>query len=82
MAPSPSIAAPTRDTLARLLAAKDQAQAALSALRATHTGNLTIEQRVVLDLRREEAFSVSLKADVAYHDAIKAFIAAQQQVAA
>lgn len=86
MGPISDTAAPTRDTLARLLQAKDGAKAAYSAAcAAVRTGaanGFTIEQRVVLDLREREALTAAYRADDAYDEALKAFLASQQKAAA
>lgn len=72
--------APTRDDLARLLKAKDEAQAGFSAAaRACREGaekGLDVAERVALDLSQETALLTSCAADRAYSEAVKAHLAA------
>jgi hypothetical protein len=67
----------TREDLADLLAAKDLAQRVFSDLtrecREAAEQGLTVEQRVVLDLRKREALKASCAADAAYDAALDRF---------
>lgn len=72
----------TRDDLVVLLRAKDEAEAAYLAHRLSDTKGLPVEQRVESDLHERAAWTAKYRAEEAYNAALKAYLAAQQQVAA
>lgn len=74
---------PSRDDLARLLTARDDAKGAMSATYAAMTGSdaLPLDTRLALDIDRKRALQAYCAADDAYDAALNAYIAAQQVAA-
>lgn len=74
---------PSRDDLARLLTAKDDAKVAMSAAykACSDAATGTADARLSLDLDRHRALHAYCAADGAYDAALKVYIAAQQVAA-
>lgn len=65
----------TRDTLAALLRDKIDAQAAYSAAAAAARDNKDSLQQVYCDIEERKVLMASVRADIAYRDAIDQFLA-------